>query len=632
MSKKITNFAPVNDKQLITVLNAKIAQLTVELQEAERNGSSAQLQQFEQLLSRQKEEDRAYYEDKMEEARACYEQRMEEERQRHEQKLNEERERHRQEVESLKTDFRFQLGSLHERLDVLQKIASARELSASEMQALARFRQREKYKRSTEQQRLLNQRNHAEDREKDKEDFDGSSFPDEPSSGVSTPDDASSAGTTASQKSQDKKKIKPREDFRKNVPYTSNPIYMKLQDYFSLPFDAKFVMRDGEVDVWQMRELVRIPEHYEERFYEVARYRTADGELHSTRSRQIPGCCLDDNLIGYILGEHFVYNKPYRQICLQLKSLGLNMGDSTLGRQVHKVIKYFRRKMQSAWEQVLKTANYWMIDETPGLIGCIKDGIKSYFKRYFWGIKAKMLKLVWFLYENGSRGLNAIKPFLDQFIGFFTTDGYVVYKAYDGENTPNQTRIACLTHIRRNFVNSLEENRSLSMWFIDEFGRLFGNEYEFKKKGYSAEQIQKERNSDNPASTKSIMSRIRERLENFKQNGYAGCGQLMKKALVYALNEWDAMEKVLQSGVAELSNNLAEQMMRHLKLNLKTCMNIGSEDAACDNAFMYSLIESCHMNGLSPVKYIEYLMASLRTNPADTTQLLPCYCKLETAK
>lgn len=624
MSKKNSNFAPVNDKQLITVLNAKIAQLTVALDEAERNGSSAQLQQFEQLLSRQKEEDRAYYE-----------QRMDDERIRHRQELEEERARHRQEMESLKADFRFQIGGLHERIDVLQKIATARELSASEMKALARFRQQEKYKRSSEQQRLLNRRTHTEDREKEKDDFDGTAGTpslEDTSATPSTSGETTGTGESAPQKAKDKKKIKPREDCRKNTPYTSDPAYMKLQDYFTLPFGGKFVMRDGEVDVWQMRELVRIPEHYEERFYEVARYRTADGELHSTRSRQIPGCCLDDNLIGYVLGEHFVYNKPYRQISLQLKSLGLNMGDSTLGRQVHKVIKYFRGKMQSAWEQVLETADYWMVDETPGLVGCIKDGIKSYFKRYFWGIKAKVLKLVWFLYENGSRGLNAIKPFLDKFVGFFTTDGYVVYKAYDGESTPNQTRIACLTHIRRNFVNSLEENRPLSMWFIDEFGRLFGNEYEFKKKRYSAEQILKERNSDNPSSTKAIMARIRERLESFKQNGYAGCGQLMKKALTYALNEWDAMEKVLQSGVAELSNNLAEQMMRHLKLNLKTSMNIGSEDAACDNAFMYSLIESCHMNTLSPVKYIEYLMSALRSDPTDTTSLLPCYCKLETAK
>jgi len=59
------------------------------------------------------------------------------------------------------------------------------------------------------------------------------------------------------------------------------------------------------------------------------------------------------------------------------------------------------------------------------------------------------MKLVWFLYENGSRGLKTIKPYLDQFIVFFTTDGYVVYKVYEKEYHPFQTRSACLTHIRR---------------------------------------------------------------------------------------------------------------------------------------------------------------------------------------
>lgn len=49
----------------------------------------------------------------------------------------------------------------------------------------------------------------------------------------------------------------------------------------------------------------------------------------------------------------------------------------------------------------------------------------------------------------------------------------------------------------------------------------------------------------------------------------------------------------------------------HSKKNFhKTCMNIGSEEAASDNAFMYSLIENRHMNGLSPVKYIEYLVGA----------------------
>lgn len=131
--------------------------------------------------------------------------------------------------------------------------------------------------------------------------------------------------------------------------------------------------------------------------------------------------------------------------------------------------------MKKVWELTIKKAHNWMLDETSGLVGVkTEEGIRKYLKRYFWGIKANVQKLVWFIYEHGSRGLKAIRQFLDNFIGFFTTDGYVVYKVYDDDELhPDQHRSACLTHIRRKFVESLEENHSLSMWFIDEIGRLF---------------------------------------------------------------------------------------------------------------------------------------------------------------
>lgn len=48
-------------------------------------------------------------------------------------------------------------------------------------------------------------------------------------------------------------------------------------------------------------------------------------------------------------------------------------------------------------------------------------------------------------------------------------------------------------HIRRKFVESLEENHSLSMWFIDEIGRLFGIEHDCKKAGLTADQVLVER-------------------------------------------------------------------------------------------------------------------------------------------
>lgn len=231
---------------------------------------------------------------------------------------------------------------------------------------------------------------------------------------------------------------------------------------------------------------------------------------------------------------------------------------------------------------------------------------------------------MWFIYEHGSRGLKAIRQFLDHFIGFFTTDGYVVYKVYDDEKHPNQHRSACLTHIRRKFVESLEENHSLSMWFIDEIGRLFAIEHDCKKANLDSEQVRLERLKR----SRPIMERIKEKFEQFARSGYKGLGTLTKKALKYIKAEWSAMQTILQDGNLELSNNLAEQMMRHIKLNLKNCLNIGSEDSALDYAFMFSVIESCSMNKLSPVRYIKELVSRLTDKPcshAEKEAILPCF-------
>ena len=88
------------------------------------------------------------------------------------------------------------------------------------------------------------------------------------------------------------------------------------------------------------------------------------------------------------------------------------------------------------------------------------------------------------------------------------------------------------------------------------------------------------------------------------------------------------MKNILKNGTVELSNNLSEQMMRHIKMNLKNCLNIGSERSAVDTAFMYSLVESYRANDISPVSYIGFLVDKLSDKTVDRTTLLPCYCKL----
>ena len=148
--------------------------------------------------------------------------------------------------------------------------------------------------------------------------------------------------------------------------------------------------------------------------------------------------------------------------------------------------------------------------------------------------------------------------------------------------------------------------------------------HDCKKAGFDAEQVRAERLKR----SKPIMDRIKEKFERFAKSNYKGLGVLTKKALKYIKTEWSAMQTVLQDGNLELSDNLAEQMMRHIKMNLKNCLNLGSEDSALDYAFMFSIIESCNMNKLSPGWYIKELVSRLTAKPCSDVEkvaILPCF-------
>lgn len=236
--------------------------------------------------------------------------------------------------------------------------------------------------------------------------------------------------------------------------------------------------------------------------------------------------------------------------------------------------------------------------------------------------------------EEGSRGAKGIRPFLDGLLGFYTTDGYVVYKVFDSKDEAAEDaerqqkkgcRSACLVHIRRVFVDAIIESEPEAMWFVDEFGRMFAIEHYCATRGLTGDARLVERLT--PGNTADIMKRIEERLETFRKSDFAGCGQMLKKALKYAIGEWPVMKRVLECGDVELSNNLSEQMMRRIKMNLKNAGNIGSEISTKHNAFMFSVIESCKMIKRNVEDYLKALFRRLRTakEDEDLTCYLPCH-------
>lgn len=77
----------------------------------------------------------------------------------------------------------------------------------------------------------------------------------------------------------------------------------------------------------------------------------------------------------------------------------------------------------------------------------------------------------------------------------------------------------------------------------------------------------------------------------------------------------------LNNGQAEIDNNTAERMMKPVCLGRKNYLFCGSERAA--KSLIYSIIESCKMNGLRPVKYIADVLRKLVSGETDYMALLP---------
>ena len=75
-------------------------------------------------------------------------------------------------------------------------------------------------------------------------------------------------------------------------------------------------------------------------------------------------------------------------------------------------------------------------------------------------------------------------------------------------------------------------------------------------------------------------------------------------AIFYALNRWDALTEYCNAGELEIDNNRAERFMRPIALGRKNYLFVGNETAGHAAAKLYSLVETCQVNGINPLAYL----------------------------
>ena len=179
-----------------------------------------------------------------------------------------------------------------------------------------------------------------------------------------------------------------------------------------------------------------------------------------------------------------------------------------------------------------------------------------------------------------------------------------------------------LTVVLNRHVEALE-SCSEARTVINDVADLFKVDAECTKKELDVQERKMERENRSVL----IMTRIYCRIKSLSIDTAIMSNSLMKKAVNYMLNQWESLRNFILDGRVQLSNNLCEQRMKPIKLNLKVCQNIGSETAAENASFMFSLMESCKLNKLNEEPYLEMLFNGLCMEQVDWKQNLPCYYK-----
>ena len=524
-------------------------------------------------------------------------------------------------------NYRKEMELMRKQLEAKDEVNRMLANEISNLRLQLEDNRKHRFGRTSEQRKLLNNRN-LDKSALHKSEYDGSDRKDDDNDKADGNETGSStiSGSTPAQDSQPSRRKETAPRAVKTKLKVDKVVVHEVDEYYTLPEGGRFMNRNGMPDVWEYRVIEHVRAHNVEHVYKVARVKLADGTFANTMEHPLKdlGGIFSPELLARLLCLKYDFSMPENRQIRLLAREGIHISNTTLNSYIHNGIAKLKGFIGEVFKGFVQQAEYLMVDETTELVGVETKEGKAYRRKYLWAFFAKHMKMVYYHYNNGSRSSDAAKSFLEHFMGTLSTDGYTVYRMFDGEDS-KVLHIGCWTHCRRLWVDALPSDRT-AMEIIDSIGDMFMNEDLFRTMKLSGEQIKGKRRK----LTGPILESIHHKVVMMMQDAKIMANELMRKAVNYTLNQWKSLRNILKDGAAEISNNLCEQRMKPVKLLLKNCMNIGSEDAAENSAFIFSLIESCKLNGIDPQDYLKHLFECiLHGKDCDKKTLLPCFYKPE---
>lgn len=207
----------------------------------------------------------------------------------------------------------------------------------------------------------------------------------------------------------------------------------------------------------------------------------------------------------------------------------------------------------------------------------------------------------WFGVEP-TRSAKAATKFIGDYQGIVVCDGYRAYETLASAN-PHMRLANCWAHVRRKFVEA-EAHYPQCGEALELLGKLFELErYTLDPSeldgNFKLEMAEVKRQLREEAA-RPILDELR--TWALEQQGLPK--SLLRKAIGYMLDRWEALGRFLENPFVPIHNNRTERALRGMVIGRKNHYGSRSRRGTQVAAIFYSLLDTAILNGLDPTEYL----------------------------
>ena len=455
----------------------------------------------------------------------------------------------------------------------------------------------------------------VQDREKDKDDFDGTN-------GTAMSSTFQADAATVDAETEPAEQSQKSYENRKGLKYqTMNADRREIHesDRNLLPEGATYLWSEYKSSYDQVSYIVQHD-------YEIIVYKDKNGKMccgYFPKADEpsvidcFPGTHASSSLLANLVFNKYHMNTPVYREMVRLLNNRMNMSRNTVYNWFVKGSKHLNKVLPVLKEKLLAKGAVVNCDET----WCRVKIKGKYGKKYIWCMVNKEAKVAVYFYDDGSRGRKVLRDFLGETkIDALQSDGFNVYMYLDNELV-DVDHLCCFAHSRAKFQYAFEQGKDADAeYFIRLIGWLYDQEEQYRLRHLTPEQIRKERQGEKTAK---VISQIRQRLDKLLADGNGMRGDLMQKALNYLNSFWNQLILYLKDGRYNIDNSLAERTLRPMTVERKNSLTFGSHAGAKVSVIYHTFIETCKMCGVSTLEYFKEFFKAIMQGRKDYENMLP---------